>query len=57
MLEILLYSKQEDIVKVHDYETQRGTDVIKEYIESLTENERVDGLSVLENLRIIAWIY
>lgn len=44
-------------MKVHDYETQRGTDVIKEYIESLTENERVDGLSVLENLRIIAWIY
>lgn len=33
---------------VHKYKTESGRDVIMEYINSLTEPERVDGLFVLE---------
>ena len=37
-------------MKVHFYETTRGVDKIREFINSLTERERVDGISVLQNL-------
>lgn len=33
---------------LHHYETNSGRDVIMEYINSLTNNEKVDALSVLE---------
>ena len=35
---------------IHPYTTQGGKDLILEYINSLTNDEIVDGLSVLENL-------
>lgn len=36
---------------VHHYQSKSGKDMILEYIESLPEDERVDALSVLENLK------
>ena len=35
-------------MKVHTYHSSSGRDLIMEYIDSLSEEERVDGLSVLE---------
>lgn len=36
---------------LHTYTTTSGKDLILEYIESLTEDEKVDGLSVMESLQ------
>ena len=35
-------------MKVHSYFSETGRDLIMEYIDSLTEDERIDALSVLE---------
>lgn len=35
---------------LHTYKTNSGKDVIFEYIDTLTEDERIDGFSVLECL-------
>ena len=35
-------------MRVHNYQSDSGRDLIMEYIDSLTEDERVDALSVLE---------
>lgn len=35
-------------MKVHSYFSETGRDLIMEYIDSLTEDERIDELSVLE---------
>ena len=38
-------------MEIHDYQTKSGKGVVMEYIKSLPDAERVDGLSVLENMR------
>lgn len=35
-------------MRIHNYQSDSGRDLIMEYIDSLTEDERVDALSVLE---------
>ena len=35
-------------MKVHSYFSETGRDLIMEYIDSITEDERIDALSVLE---------
>lgn len=37
-------------MKIHSYESSSGKDLIIEYIMNLTEDEKVDGLSVLEDM-------
>lgn len=37
-------------MKIHSYESSGGKDLIMDYIMSLTEDEKVDGLSVLEDM-------
>lgn len=37
-------------MKIHSYHSTGGKDLIMEYIMSLTEEEKVDGLSVLEDM-------
>lgn len=37
-------------MKIHSYESSGGKDLIMEYIMNLTEDEKVDGLSVLEDM-------
>jgi len=38
-------------MKVHGYKTSSGKDLILDYIDSLSIDERVDGFSVLEKLK------
>lgn len=42
--------KARDSVNIHEYKSQRGENVILGYIESLSQEEKIDGLSVLEYL-------
>lgn len=35
-------------MRIHNYQSDSGRDLIMEYIDSLTEDERADALSVLE---------
>lgn len=35
-------------MRIHNYQSDSGRDLIMEYIDSLTEDERVDALSVLK---------
>lgn len=37
-------------MKIHSYESSGGKDLIMDYIMNLTEDEKVDGLSVLEDM-------
>lgn len=37
-------------MKIHSYESLGGKDLIMDYIMHLTEDEKVDGLSVLEDM-------
>lgn len=37
-------------MKIHSYKSSGGKDLIMEYIMSLTEDEKVDALSVLEDI-------
>lgn len=37
-------------MKIHSYKSDSGKDLIMEYITSLTEDEKVDALSVLEDM-------
>ncbi|WP_343247813.1 hypothetical protein [Diplocloster hominis] len=37
-------------MKIHSYLSAGGKDLIMEYIMNLTEDEKVDGLSVLEDM-------
>jgi len=38
-------------MKLHHYETAGGKDLILDYIDKLNEDERIDGLSVLQKLK------
>lgn len=44
-----LYTIEENM-KIHSYESTSGKDLIMEYITSLTEEEKVDALSILEDM-------
>lgn len=37
-------------MKIHSYKSANGKDLIMEYITGLSEDEKVDGLSVLEDM-------
>ena len=37
-------------MKIHSYVSSGGKDLIMDYIMNLTEDEKVDGLSVLEDM-------
>lgn len=37
-------------MKIHSYESSGGKDLIMDYVMNLTEDEKVDGLSVLEDM-------
>lgn len=43
-------------MKLHHYCSSSGKDLISQYIDSLPEDERVDGFSVLECLSKLEWI-
>ncbi len=35
---------------IHDYESKSGKELVKDYILGLPQDEKIDGLSVLEDL-------
>lgn len=37
-------------MKIHSYKSSGGKDLIMDYVMNLTEDEKVDGLSVLEDM-------
>lgn len=42
-------------MKIHSYVSSGGKDLIMDYIMNLTEDEKVDGLSVLEDMENGKW--
>ena len=49
-------SKGGDVLRIHDYHTAGGKNIIKEYLNNLPEDERVQGYAIRQRIVVKGFI-